>query len=159
MLCFVLGLTTTYNKKVEFRNSLIVARVPRPFARSAQKGGTFSSYPGGPAECPSAPLTSDNYYFTVGLLIRSFKHRGLKRLYERGDRSAIRPDLVETVERILTVLDSATTPQSLDIPRYRLHPLKGDLRGLWSVTVRANWRIIFRFEGEDAFDVELIDYH
>jgi proteic killer suppression protein len=104
-------------------------------------------------------LTSDNYYFTIGLMIRSFKHRGLKRLYERGDRSGIRPDLLDTVERILTVLDSATTPQALDLPRYRLHPLKGDLRGLWSVTVRANWRIVFRFEGNDAFDVELIDYH
>ncbi len=92
-------------------------------------------------------------------MIRSFKHRGLKRLYERGDRSGIRPDLVDTVERILTVLDSATTPQGLDIPRYHLHSLKGELRGLWSVTVRANWRIVFRFEGEDAFDVELIDYH
>ena len=92
-------------------------------------------------------------------MIRSFKHRGLKRLYERGDRSGIRPDLLETVERILTVLDSATVPPGLDIPRYHLHPLKGDLKGLWSVTVRANWRIIFRFEGEDAFDVELIDYH
>ena len=93
------------------------------------------------------------------LMIRSFKHRGLKRLYERDDRSGIRPDLVETVERILTVLDAATTPQALDLPRYRLHPLKGDLKGFWSVTVRANWRIIFRFEGEDAFEVELIDYH
>jgi toxin HigB-1 len=65
----------------------------------------------------------------------SFKHRGLKRLYERADRSGIRPDLLGTVERILTVLDSATTPQALDLPRYRLHPLKGDLKGLWSVTV------------------------
>ena len=92
-------------------------------------------------------------------MIRSFKHRGLKRLYERGDRSGIRPDLLETVERILTVLDSATTPQALDVPRYRLHPLKGGLKGMWSVTVRANWRIVFRFEGTDAFDVELIDYH
>ena len=92
-------------------------------------------------------------------MIRSFKHRGLKHLYEHGDRSGIRPDLRETVERILTVLDSATTPQSLDLPRYRLHPLKGKLKGLWSVMVRANWRIVFRFEGEDAFDVELIDYH
>ena len=70
-------------------------------------------------------------------MIRSFKHRGLKRFYERGDRSGIRPDLLETVERILTVLDTATTPQALDIPRYRLHALKGDVRGLWSVTVRA----------------------
>ena len=59
----------------------------------------------------------------------------------------------------MTVLDAATTPQALAIPRYRLQPLKGDLKGFWSVTVRANWRIIFRFEGEDAFDVELIDYH
>jgi toxin HigB-1 len=58
-----------------------------------------------------------------------------------------------------TVLDSATTPQALHLPRYCLHPLKGDLRGLWSVTVRANWRIVFRFEGNHAFDVELIDYH
>jgi proteic killer suppression protein len=92
-------------------------------------------------------------------MIKSFKHRGLKRLYERDDRSGIRPDLLDTVERILTALDSATAPQDLDIPRYRLHPLKGDLKGLWAVTVRANWRIVFRFEGTDAFDVELIDYH
>lgn len=92
-------------------------------------------------------------------MIRSFQHRGLKRLYERGDRSGIRADLLPTVERILTVLDSASTPQALDLPGYRLHPLKGDLRGSWSVTVRANWRIVFRFEGTDAFDVQLSDYH
>jgi len=93
------------------------------------------------------------------LVIRSFKHRGLKRLYERDDRSGIRPDLVDVVERILTVLDGASTPRALDLPRYRLHQLKGNLQGFWSVTVRANWRIVFRFEGTDAFDVELIDYH
>jgi proteic killer suppression protein len=93
------------------------------------------------------------------MTIRSFKHRDLKRLYERGDRSGIRPDLLGTVERILTVLDSATSPQALEIPRYRLHPLKGDLKGFWSVTGRANWRIVFRFEGTDAFDVKVIDYH
>ena len=92
-------------------------------------------------------------------MIRSLKHRGLKRLYEQEDRSGIRPDLLDTVERILTVLDSATTPQALDVPRYRLHPLKGEWKGFWSVTVRANWRIVFRFERTDAFDVELIDYH
>jgi proteic killer suppression protein len=92
-------------------------------------------------------------------MIKSFKHRGLKRLYERGDRSQIRPDLLDTVDNILTVLSSAATPQALDLPRYRLHPLKGDMKGLWSVTVRANWRIVFRFEGNHAFDVELTDYH
>ena len=92
-------------------------------------------------------------------MIRSFKHRGLKRLYEHNDRSGVRPDLAETVEEILTVLDEAAMPQALNLPGYRLHSLKGDLKGSWSVTVRANWRIVFRFEGTDAFDVELIDYH
>lgn len=92
-------------------------------------------------------------------MIRSFKHRGLKRLYERGDRTGIRPDLVDKVERVLTVLDSAATPEALDLPGFHLHNLRGNLKGMWSVTVRANWRIIFRFERTDAFDVELIDYH
>jgi proteic killer suppression protein len=92
-------------------------------------------------------------------VIRSLRHRGLKRLFERDDRSGLRPDLVDTVQEILTVLDDADTPQEMNLPGYRLHPLKGDLKGFWSVTVRANWRIIFRFEGTDAFDVELVDYH
>ena len=92
-------------------------------------------------------------------MIRSFKHGGLKRLFERDDRRGIRPDLLDTVQEILTVLEDAATPKDLNLPGYRLHPLKGDLKGLWSVTVRANWRIVFRFEGTDAFDVELIDYH
>jgi proteic killer suppression protein len=92
-------------------------------------------------------------------VIRNFKHRGLKRLYEDADGRGIRPDLVETVQEILTVLDGAKSPQALNLSGYRLHPLKGDLKGLWSVTVRANWRIMFRFDGSDAFDVELIDYH
>ncbi len=92
-------------------------------------------------------------------MIRSFKHRGLKRLYQRGDPSGIRPDLLETIEDILARLDQATIPQALNLPGYRLHPLKGDLHGFWSVTVRANWRIIFRFEGTDARDVEMVDYH
>jgi proteic killer suppression protein len=67
--------------------------------------------------------------------------------------------LVDTVQEILTVLDKAAAPQALNLPGYRLHGLKGDLKGFWSVTVRANWRIIFRFEEAAALDVELIDYH
>ena len=78
-------------------------------------------------------------------MIRSFKHRGLKRLFERGDRSGIRPDLLANVEDILARLDEAVTPQALNLPGYRLHPLKGEFEGFWAVTVRANWRIIFRF--------------
>ncbi len=79
-------------------------------------------------------------------MIRSFKHRGLKRLYERGDRSGIRPDLLDTVEDIVARLDKADMPQALNLPGYRLHPLTGDLKGFWSVMARANWRIIFRFQ-------------
>ena len=92
-------------------------------------------------------------------MIQSFKHRGLKRLYERGDRSGVGSDLRDPVEDILARLDESDSPQAMDLPGYRLHPLKGDRKGFWSVTVRANWRIIFRFQGADAFDVELVDYH
>jgi proteic killer suppression protein len=78
-------------------------------------------------------------------VIESFKHGGLKDLYERGDRSGIRLDLVEKADRILTVLDSAITSAALDLPGFRLHTLKA-IAGFWLFTVRANWRIIFRFE-------------
>jgi proteic killer suppression protein len=69
-------------------------------------------------------------------MIRNFKHRGLKRLYERGDRSGMRPDLADTVEDILARLDEAETPQAMNLPGYRLHPLKGGLKGFWSVIFR-----------------------
>ena len=83
----------------------------------------------------------------------------LRCVLERDDRSGIRGDLLDMVEDILARLDDAGTPQAMNLPGYRLHPLKGDLKGFWSVTVRANWRIIFRFQEADVFDVELIDYH
>lgn len=92
-------------------------------------------------------------------MIRRFRHRGLKRLYEHGDRSLIRPDLQERVEVMLAQLDVASSPEAMRIPHYRLHARKGDRKGYWSVTVKTNWRLIFHFEGEDVYDVELIDYH
>ena len=92
-------------------------------------------------------------------MIRTFRHRGLKRLYEQGDRSRIRPDHVAKVRRILARLDAAATVADVDAPGFRLHPLRGNLRGFWAVSVSGNWRVIFRFEAGDAFDVDLIDYH
>jgi len=92
-------------------------------------------------------------------MIKSFKQKGLKRFYENDDRSGLRPDLVNVIQDILAVLDEAVSPQELNLPGYRLHPLKGALKGCWAVTVRANWRIVFRFEGMNAVDVELVDYH
>jgi toxin HigB-1 len=67
--------------------------------------------------------------------------------------------MADKIENILAVLDRAGRIEAMSLPGFRLHPLRGDLAGFWSVTVRANWRVIFRFEGGDAFDVELIDYH
>lgn len=68
-------------------------------------------------------------------------------------------DHTAKVENILAVLNRARKPSDMDLPGFRLHPLKGNLRDFWSVTVRANWRIIFRFEAGDIYDVDLLDYH
>lgn len=110
---------------------------------------------------PGVAFAVDNRQYTGygTLVIRSFKHKGLKRLFENGDRSGIRPDMANMVEDILGRLNESHAPQDMSLPGYRLHPLKGDLKRFWSVTVRANWRIVFRFENEDVLDVELIDYH
>lgn len=92
-------------------------------------------------------------------MIQSFKHKGLRQLFEKGTARGIRADHVAKVENILAVLNRARRPTDMDLPGFELHRLKGDLKDFWSVTVRANWRIIFRFEEEDAYDVDLVDYH
>lgn len=92
-------------------------------------------------------------------MIRSFRHKGLKRLYERDDAKLLPADMADRIRVILSALDSARNVAELDRPSFRLHPLKGDLKGFHAVTVRANWRIIFRFAEEDAIDVDFLDYH
>ena len=85
-------------------------------------------------------------------MIGSFRDRRLKRYYARGDARLLPADM-------LARLDIAESIDDLRLHSYRLHPLKGDLKGYWSITVKANWRIIFRFRGGNALDLELIDYH
>lgn len=92
-------------------------------------------------------------------MIESFNHKGLKRLYEGDDRKLVKQDMVERLRTILARLDAAETIDDLRQPSFRLHALKGDLDGFWSITVRANWRVIFRFIDGGAFDVDLTDYH
>lgn len=92
-------------------------------------------------------------------VIANFRHKGLKRLFEKGDRRGVRPDQVERIENILLVLNRARSPEDMNLPGFRLHPLKGDRRGQWAVTVSANWRIVFRFERGGAADVDLVNYH
>jgi proteic killer suppression protein len=95
----------------------------------------------------------------IGYVIKSFQHRGLKRLFERGDRAQIGADMIENVENRLAVLNRAAEPEDMKLPGFHLHELKGDRGGTWSVTVRANWSITWRFEGTDAVIVNLEDYH
>ena len=92
-------------------------------------------------------------------MILGFRHRGLERLYEKGDRRRIPSQYVANVERILARLDVATEPRNMDLPGYRLHPLSGQFQGFWAVTVSGNWRLIFRLDAGNARDVDLIDYH
>ena len=96
--------------------------------------------------------------YTLQVIVR-FRHKGLQLLFEKGDRQRVAPAYVAKVERILARLDEVTAPTGMDLPGFRLHPLKGDLAGYWAVTVSGNWRIVFRFAGADATDVDLVDYH
>ncbi len=126
-----------------------------PFARSNREalynlGQTVSSV------C-NLPICSS--HTILHAMIQSFRHKGLKRLFEKAESKGIRPEHVEKVENILFVLNRARKPQDMDLPGFRLHPLKGKLKGFYAVTVRANWRVVFRYEGEHAYDVNLVDYH
>ena len=92
-------------------------------------------------------------------MILNFRHKGLKLLFEKGDRKRVLPDHAAKIERILARLDEASQVSDMDLPGFRLHSLKGRLAGFWSITVSGNWRIIFRFEGGNASNVDLLDYH
>ena len=92
-------------------------------------------------------------------MIETIKHKGLRRFHEKNDRSGIRPDLVEKVQKILSALEAANGPEDMVLPMFRFRPLTGNRRGTYSVTVKANWRITFRFQDGAACDVNLEDYH
>ena len=91
-------------------------------------------------------------------MIKTIRHRGLKRLFEQDDTSGVIAEHAGKPRDILATLHAASAVSHLDLPGLRLHPLKGQMKGFWAVTVRANWRVIFRFDG-DAEDVDYVDYH
>ena len=94
------------------------------------------------------------------MAIQSIKHKGLRRLYEDDDSRGVQAAFADKLRDMLHALDTAATIDEVEtVPGWRLHPLKGDLRSYWSLTVSANWRLIFRFIDGDAFDVDLTDYH
>jgi len=96
---------------------------------------------------------------TIGVMIESFRHIGLKDFWENGGRKGIPPASAPRIERVLDALDAATDISQLNLPGFNLHPMKGDRKGEWSIWVNGNYRITFRFTQGDAYDVNLEDYH
>jgi proteic killer suppression protein len=92
-------------------------------------------------------------------VIISFVHKGLERFYRSGKTSGIQSKHVKRLRLILTNLDQAESPDDMDLPGLRLHELKGNRKGIWSVSVSGNWRVTFRFTGKDAEIVNYEDYH
>ena len=92
-------------------------------------------------------------------MIKTFRHRGLKELYERGHSAKVAQGHAEKLLRILTALDRSEGPEGMDLPGFRLHALKGRMKGRYAVSVSANWRVTFRFEEGHAVDADYIDYH
>lgn len=92
-------------------------------------------------------------------MIKSFRHKGLEKLFFDGTKKGIQPKHAEKLADVLDLLDATSEIKDMNFPGSDLHPLKGDLRGFWSVKVSGSWRVIFRFEKGDVFDVDYVDYH
>ena len=92
-------------------------------------------------------------------MIRSFRHKGIERFFRAGSKAAIQPQHAPKLRRQLAQLDAAANPRDMSIAGWRLHTLKGELKGHWAVWVDENWRLTFSFEGEDAILVDYQDYH
>ena len=92
-------------------------------------------------------------------MIRSIRHKGLKRLYENDDPRGVNAEHLDKLRDILARLDASGKPEDMDLPGFRLHPLRGARKGFWAVTARANWRVIFRFEDGAPLEVDYVDYH
>ena len=92
-------------------------------------------------------------------MIKSFRHKGLQRFFETGNKSGIQAAHASKLRLQLAALDQAVKPEDLSAPSWALHPLKGELKGHWALTVNGNWRLVFSFAGEDAVLVDYRDYH
>lgn len=93
------------------------------------------------------------------MAIKKFRHKGLKKFFDNGDKSGIQPAYASKIGLILDLLDGATRPEDMNFPGSDFHRLKGNFKEFYSVHVNGNWTIIFRFENDDAYEVDLIDYH
>jgi len=92
-------------------------------------------------------------------MIQKFKHKGLKRLFESGISNGVEPQHVTRIWKILALLETAENLEDMDLPGLGLHQLKGNRKGTWAVKVSGNWRITFKIQSGDAFDLNYEDYH
>lgn len=92
-------------------------------------------------------------------MIKSFRHKGLEAFFKTGKRTGIQPAHVKRLRLQLAKLDTAKTANDMNLPGWRLHPLKGSFKGYWAVWVDKNWRVIFTFDGGHAVFVDYQDYH
>lgn len=92
-------------------------------------------------------------------MIKSFQHKGLRKLFETGSTAGVQADHAKRLRMQLVALDTAQSIDDMDIPGFRLHPLKGELRGRWSITVSGNWRLTFEFRDANAYVLNYEDYH
>ena len=92
-------------------------------------------------------------------MIKSFKHKGLEVFFNTDSKKGIQPGHASKLERILDRLAASKKPKDMNLPGYKLHQLSGNMAGTWSVSVSGNWRVTFKFEGENAIVVDYIDYH
>ncbi|NYT63804.1 type II toxin-antitoxin system RelE/ParE family toxin [Alcaligenaceae bacterium] len=92
-------------------------------------------------------------------MIKSFRHKGLRRLFETGNASGVQVSHAKRLRLQLSALDTAQAIEDMDIPGFRLHPLKGAMKDRWSITVNGNWRITFAFEDGNAYVLDYKDYH
>jgi toxin HigB-1 len=93
-------------------------------------------------------------------MIGSFRHKALRKLFDDGTSKGLSPDLVPRLRRMLTALNAADDLLQLEtFPGWRLHALKGDMLGTWSLSVSGNWRLIFKWQDGVAEELDLVDYH
>lgn len=104
-------------------------------------------------------MTDVTQWVTLWRAIKSFRHKGLEKLFYEGSKKGVQPDQARKLTDILDRLDAAAVVGDMNYPGSALHPLKGTLRGEWAVKVSGDWRVLFRFEDGDAYAVDYVDCH
>jgi proteic killer suppression protein len=149
-------------EKINFQSSIADTRiywVVKTRVCAPSGGANTKQYDERPENRQEKALVKCKFTVYNETMIKSFQNKGLRHFFEDDDGRKLPQDMLARIALILSTLHAAQDIEGMDIPTFRLHPLKGEMKGFYSVTVRANWRIIFRFEDGQAFDVDFVDYH